>query len=155
MQKYRVSAGTPQRMACRKLVAPGTISGAMPNAGRNAGTTLRNRNISTLRPTPSHSAWRNNGPISRSRPAPCNCETEAVSEIRVPIGTSIGSHSNAVPMLTAAKVSVPWWPAMVLSTKAIRPVETWPSTNGNASRPVVRTSFMKRGVAGEVDIKNR
>ena len=140
MQKYRVSAGTPQRMACRNAVAPGAMSGAMPKAGRNAGTTLRKANISMLRPTPSHSAWRNSGPISRSRPAPCSCDTEAVSEISVPIGTSIGSHSSAVPMLTAAKVAVPWWPAMTLSTKAIRPAEMWPSTSGRASRPVARTS---------------
>ena len=68
---------------------------------------------------------------------------------QVPMGTIIGSHSKAVPMVTAAKVCVPWWPAMTLSTKPIKPVETWPSTSGKASVAVARTSLPKRGV-GEV-----
>lgn len=100
------------------------MSGAIPKVGSNGGTAVRKPNISAPRPSDSHSAWRNKGPISRSRPAPTNCDTEAVSEINVPIGTSIGSHNNEVPMVTAASVAVPWWPAITLSTKPIRPVET-------------------------------
>lgn len=133
------------------------MSGAIPKVGSNGGTTLRNTNISALSPSDSHSACRNSGPISRSRPAPIICETEVVNEINVPIGTSIGSHNSEVPMVTAASVAVPWWPAMTLSTNPIRPVETWPSTSGNASRPVVRTSEAKPGVADggaeETDMK--
>lgn len=134
------------------------MSGAIPKVGSSGGTALRNANITAPSPSDSHRAWRNSGPISCSRPAP-RCETEAVNEISVPIGTSIGSHSSEVPMVTAASVAVPWWPAMTLSTNPIRPVETWPSTSGNASRPVVRTSAAKRGVAEvgaeETDMKNR
>ena len=36
--------------------------------------------------------------------------------------------------------SVPWWPARTLSTKPIRPVDTWPPTSGAARMAVVRTS---------------
>ncbi len=153
MQKYRVNAGPPQRTACRNAVAPGTMSGAMPKAGSSGGTTVRKVNMIRPRPSASHSAWRNSGPISRSRPAPCSCDTEAVSEMSVPIGISIGSHSRAVPMVTAARVAVAWWPAMTLSTKEIRPVDTWPSTNGRASRPVAPTSLRKRGVEVAVDME--
>ena len=83
------------------------MSAAMPKVGSHGGTTLRNANISALSASYSHKAWRNNGPISRSRPAPSSCETEAVNEINVPIGTSIGSHSSEVPMVTDASVAVP------------------------------------------------
>jgi hypothetical protein len=105
MQKYRVSAGPPQRTACRNAVAPGTMSGAMPNRQQRRHHAEEGEH-DRPRASASHSAWRNSGPISRSRPAPCSCDTEAVSEIRVPIGISIGSHSSAVPMVTAASVSV-------------------------------------------------
>ncbi|MCW0417830.1 hypothetical protein NB689_003584 [Xanthomonas sacchari] len=140
MQKYSTSAGTPQRIASRKSRAPGTISGAMPSCGSAIGITLRNANISRPRPSDSHSAWRNSGPICAWRLAPSSCDTEAVRAIRVPIGIIIGSHSSAVPTVTEASVRVPWWPAITLSTKLIRPVETCPRTSGRASCAVVRSS---------------
>ena len=84
------------------------MSGAMPKAGSSGGTRLKKANITAPSASASHSACRNSGPISSSRPAPCRCDTEAVSEIRVPIGISIGSHSSAVPTVTAASVSVEW-----------------------------------------------
>ena len=129
------------------------MSGAMPNAASAYGAMLRKANISTPRPSDSHSAWRNSGAISPRRFAPSSCETEAVSEISVPIGTIIGSHNSAVPTVTAASVAVAWWPAITLSTKPIRPVETWPSTSGSASVAVARTSWPKRGVGeGDTDM---
>ena len=149
MQKNRISAGTPQRMAWAKAVAPGTISGAMPNAASASGARLRNANISSPRPAPSHSAWRNSGAIASRRPLPSSCETEAVSAIRVPIGTIIGSHSRAVPTVTEARVRVPWRPAMTLSTKLIRPVDTCPSTSGRASVIVASSSGPRRRPGGE------
>ena len=149
MQKNRVSAGTPQRTAWEKAVAPGMMSVAMPNAPSASGTALRKANISRPRPNPSHSACRNSGAISWRRPAPSSCETDAVSAMSVPIGTIIGSHSSAVPTVTEASVRVPWWPAMTLSTKLIRPVDTWPSTSGRASVAVARSSRPKRGADSE------
>src|SRR5690606_22433308 len=78
-----------------------------------------------------------------------SCETEAVSAIRVPIGTIIGSHSRAVPTVTEARVRVPWRPAMTLSTKLIRPVDTCPSTSGRASVIVASSSGPRRRPGGE------
>src|SRR5690606_39244399 len=73
-----------------------------------------------------------------------SCETDTVNAMSVPIGTIIGSHSRAVPTVTEARVWVPWRPAMTLSTKPIRPVDTWPSTSGRASVAVASSSWPKR-----------
>src|SRR5690606_20577440 len=83
-------------------------------------------------------------------PEPSSCETDGGSDSSVPIGTIIGSQNSAVPTATAARVSVPWWPAMALSTKPIRPVDRCPATSGAARIAVVRTSRPKPG-AGVVD----
>ena len=152
MQKNRVSAGTPQRTACRKPVVPGMISAAIPIIGSSGGARLRKANISADSSSDNHRAWRNNGAIRSVAPAPCSCETEAVNEISVPIGTSIGSHNNAVPTVTAPRVAVLWWPAMTLSRKEIKPVEICPRTSGKANRPVARTSEEKRGAALACDM---
>src|SRR5690606_18914516 len=144
MTEHSISAGTPQRIAWAKAIAPGTISGAMPNRARPSGAKVRKANISRPRPNASHSAWRNSGAIASRRLLPSSCETDAVSAIRVPIGTIIGSHSSAVPTVTEARVWVPWRPAMTLSTKPISPVDTWPSTSGRARVTVASSSWPKR-----------
>ncbi len=41
-------------------------------------------------------------------PAPSWCDTDAASATSVPIGTISGSHISAVPVVTAARVAVPW-----------------------------------------------
>src|SRR4249919_128279 len=148
MHRYSVSAGTPQRRPCRKATAPGRISGAMPIGSSAKVTTLRNANSRMPSIAASHSAWRNKGAISPRRPAPSSCDTAGGKAISVPIGTIIGSQNNAVPTATAASVRVPWWPAITLSTKPIRPVDRWPSTSGAASVALVRSSRAKRGGVG-------
>ena len=107
MQNPSTSAGAPQRTAWQNAVAPGMMSAAMPKPSSSRGAALRKANITRPRPSDSHSAWRNSGPICSRRPAPSSCETEAVRAIRVPSGTIIGRYSRAVPTVTEARVKVP------------------------------------------------
>ena len=148
MHRYSVSAGTPQRMPWMKAVAPGMISGAMPIGPSACTTAVMKPNSSRPSPAASHSAWRNSAPTSSRRPLPSSCDTAGGNDISVPIGTIIGSQNSAVPTATAASVSVPWWPAITLSTKPISPVDRWPNTSGAASTPVRRTSAPRRGGVG-------
>jgi hypothetical protein len=55
-----------------------------------------------------------------------------VSEIRVPIGISIGSHSSAVPMVTAASVSGRMMAGDDVVDETDQAGGQWPSTNGRA-----------------------
>jgi hypothetical protein len=79
----------------------------MPKASSASGIALRKTNIPAPSSSASHSDWRNSGPISSRRPPPSNCDTDAGSAIKVPIGTNSGSQNSAVPTDTAASVVVP------------------------------------------------
>src|SRR5690606_25945566 len=73
------------------------------------------------------------------------------SAISVPIGTTIRSHTSAVPTATEARVRLPWRPAPTLPTKPISPVDTRPTHSGRARVPVARSSGPTRGSGRERD----
>ena len=154
MHRYRVSAGMPQRIACRKSLAPGTMSAAIPIGPSIHGSTVISANSDAPRPIASHSDCRHSGAISSRRPAPSSCETDGGSAISVPIGTIIGSQNSAVPTATAARVVVPWWPATTASTKPTNPCDRCPAASGAAKRALRRTSSAKRGVVDMEVMRN-
>ena len=106
----------------------------MPNAAIASGASESSANRTMPSAAASHSACRNSGAISARRPPPSICDTDGGKAISVPIGTVIGSQNSAVPIDTAASVSVPWWPAIALSTKPINPLDRWPSDSGSSEQ---------------------
>ncbi len=79
----------------------------MPMGSSACTARVRKPNISTPSASASHSAWRNNGPISSRRPAPSRCDTDGGNDINVPIGAIIGRKNSAVPTDTDASAVVP------------------------------------------------
>ena len=108
MTRSNVKAGSPQRIPCKKAVAPGAISGEMPKRAKLSGARLTKANSSGPRASPSQSDWRNVRAISSGFFAPWSAETSGGIDISVPSTAESGSHITAVPTVTDASVRVEW-----------------------------------------------
>src|SRR5690554_4630999 len=119
-------------------------SGLMPSQC-NTGSAFHMRTASR-QPTqkPSQIDWRSSGPIALTWPAPKCLATLAVVASKMPLISRKNGNQNELPMATAARSPGLTRPAIMVSTKPMQVLASWPMKIGRASADRRRHSALVR-----------